>query len=278
MRALESHGIPTVYGDSPVAATAGQTIRAFPDTEICELLSGGLLLDAVAAGVLCERGFAAQIGLAQMRPPEHLDRLGAFAAEEHFNPDFGGADKCFLTLTIPGLGGRPDFSVMDLLPTARTISCIVDPDACRQHVCMYAFENDLGGRIVVQAFDLGTAFGTAYCHPHRRRQLQRAVAWAAKGRAPVLVRGNGAFPLAFRKDCGSTTVLGFFNLNLDPWPDLVFDIAATGPVSAIASLSAAGRWGLADDVSAQFADGRLCVAAPTPVHFSDPLFLRLHWR
>ena len=58
MQALEAMGIPTTYDESNVTAACGQVLRAFGDREIRELLCGSLLLDAPAACVLAERGFA----------------------------------------------------------------------------------------------------------------------------------------------------------------------------------------------------------------------------
>ena len=42
--------------------------------------------------------------------------------------------------------------------------------------------------------------------------------WLGNGQLPLVVRG-GVWPLALRKECADhTTLLGLFNLGLDPWP------------------------------------------------------------
>ena len=167
--------------------------------------------------------------------------MGAFSAEEFFNPKFGGAEKKFLTLTMPDLTGRPDFSIMEPVDEAEIISRIVDPDAKRHHVCAYAYENQLGGRIIVQAFDLATAYGVAYNHTFRREQLQHMVRWLGRDDVPLLVRG-GVYPLGLRKDLGDKTLLGLFNLSLDPWEKVEFKFSDKRTIEKTELLTATGDW------------------------------------
>lgn len=276
MQMLESHGVATTYADEPVIATSGQQLRAFTDAEIQTFLSQGILLDAVAAGVLFERGFGAEIGLEKWQPPEFLDRLGAFSAEEFFNPDFGGADRKFLTLTVPNLGGRPDFSILKPAFAARIISRIVDPDTNRHYVCSYAFENALGGRVVVLAYDLATAWGVAFSHTFRQEQLQQMVRWLGRNELALLARG-GVYPLAFRKDLTGKTVLGFFNLSLDPWEKVEFEFSDRREIQRITRLTPEAEW--REDTVASFTKkGHMHhVSFKHPVPFDQPFFLTIFW-
>ena len=276
MQMLESHGIPTTYADSRVIATCGQTLRSFSDDEVRSFLSKGILLDAAAATVLYERGFGRDIGLRSMEPPRCIDELGAFSAEEFFNRRFGGAEKRFLTLTLPHLGGRPNVSIMKTMRGAEAISRIVDPDAKRGHVCMYVFRNRLGGRVAVHAIDIASALGPAFNHTFRAEQLQSVVRWLAGGRPPVLVRGGGVYPLAFRKDCGHRTLLGLFNLTLDPWTSVEFEIATRRKPKGIEILMPSGRWAKNRAVSWEKVGDRVFVRYAKPVPFDAPLFMTLH--
>lgn len=279
MEELEALGIPTTYefaDNAPeVCSAIGQTLRALDDTVIRQLLSKGLLLDAVAAGVLCERGFAEQIGIRHFQPPRHLDELGAFSAEEFFNPNFGGARQKLLTLTLPNLGGRPHVARLQLHPQAEIISRMVDPDLQPGEPLMFAFENEWGGRIIVRAMDLDTAFCVPYLHPFRRDQLQHAVRWLAHG-TPELIVNGGVYPLAFRKNCDDFTLLGLFNLSLDPWTDAHFELAAAQPPTRIEVLTATGKW---QTTEAEFflENNLLSLNWTADIPFQHPLFLTLHW-
>lgn len=278
MQALEALGIPTTYEDSPVVAAAGQTLRAFSDDEIRAFLSGGLLLDATAASVLFERGFGVELGLRSIAEPRFLDDLGAFSAEEVFSRQFGGADKRFLTLTVPHLAGRPNFSVMEPVEEAHVISRIVDPDTVRHHVAMYAYENTMGGRVAVHAFDLASALGPAFYHPHRLMQFQSTVRWLSRGRPPVLVWGGGAYPLAFRKDIEGRTILGLFNLTLDPWDGVAFEVADTRRIETVEVLSQQARWRKHRAVNWRRSRGVWAIGFDDRVSFEMPLVLTVYWR
>ena len=277
MEMLETHGIATTYAESRVTATSGQQLRAFSNTEIEALLGKGLLLDAMAACVLVERGFGAEMGLREIRPPEPIDKAGGpFSAEEFYNRRFGGADKKFLTLTM-GVGGRPMLSRVKLLPGAEVISRVVDPDARRYDPCMIAFENTRGGRVVIHLLDLAQAFDIPFCHPHRVQQLQGAVRWLARGKPPLFVQG-GVYPLGFRKDCSDHTLLGLFNLSLDAWPEVVFEFADRREPVRLRRLTPKGRWQQDQRLSCSQRGGRTTVCFKGAVTFDDPLFVATQWR
>ena len=276
MQMLESHGIPTIYENSHILANSGQQLRAFNDSEIREFLSKGIWLDAVAAKILFDRGFGREIGLKSINSPVFLNDLGAFSAEEFFNPKFGGAEKKFLTLTMPDLTGRPDFSIMEPVAEAEIISRIVDPDAKRHHVCAYAYENQLGGRIIVQAFDLATAYGVAYNHTFRREQLQHMVRWLGRDDVPLLVRG-GVYPLGLRKDLGDKTLLGLFNLSLDPWEKVEFEFSDKRTIEKTELLTATGDWVPCKNFSIIKVKDTFQLQLTKSVPYHEPVFLTIFW-
>lgn len=276
--ALESHGIATVYDDEPVAASIGQTLRAMDEQAIANLLTQGrgLLLDGVAANVLADRGFGKLIGIRKIQPCESIDHFPhkPFSAEEFFNPAFGGADKRFLTLTVPSLGGRASAARLEPAEGAQLVSRFVDPDAKRHAVCAYAYENRQGGRVFVHALDWESAFGPAFTHPFRAMQLQGAVDWLSGGQVPLLVRGNGAYPLALRRDCAAGILLGLFNLSLDPWPDVEFILGDCRPLHSFERLTETGQWVKDPDIRVSDRGGASrTVTLTRPIPFDHPLFL-----
>lgn len=278
MEALEGCGIPTTYEREKVAATSGQTLRALDDEAIRRLLRGGLLLDAGAAQVLAERGFGEAIGLTRIDPPRPVDSFGPLSAEEFFNRRFGGAPRKYLTLTLPNLGRSVKVSRIQPGPGAEIVSSFVDPDTRRGMLAMYAFRNRWSGRVVVSALQFNSALGPAFFHPYRRAQLQGAVRWLACGRPSLFVEGPGAYPLALRKDSGGGTILGFFNLTLDPWAGVRFTLGDVPRPARVKLLDATGRWveSRAIKVSGK---GRLLVVDYTaPVLFDAPVFIELAYK
>lgn len=276
MEQLEALGIPTTYDEESVVSASGQVIRALSKKQIRKLLAGGLLLDGVAARALTDRGFGEAIGLKKVADPRSLFEIGPYNAEEFFHPDYGGADHTYL-VSLFGPNSGPPFCELKPAKDATVISRFVDPDIGRGPASMIAYQNALGGRIVVQGFDLGQAYGDNYCRPERVQQMQGVIRWLSQGKIPVLVRGDGAWPLGLRKDYGDRTVLGFFNLSLDPWPAVEFEIQEERDPSSIRKLGMDGAWSECEGLEVTREGERLLLRYARPVPHGEPLFLRLVW-
>jgi len=280
MRLLESHGIATAYGDETVKATDGQTLRAYDVAEIRDMLAGGLLLDASAAKVVAERGLGPLIGLKRIEAPRCIDDVGGpYSAEEFHGRRLGGAAGKYLTLTVPSLGGRPSLSAVELSQGVEPVSHLVDPDARRGPVSAYTFENELGGRVFVHLLDLRTAYGVAFNHTFRAHMLHGAVRWLARQKPALMVRGDGVYPLALRKDLDDgRTLLGLFNLTLDPWTEVEFELAERRVPGAIEVLTPNGRGERARKTRVEKKGGRVLVTWNEAVPFDQPLFLTVSWK
>jgi hypothetical protein len=281
VEAFEAAGIPTVYDDSPATFLCGQQAWSLTAAEIESLLGQGLFVDGLAAAILCERGYAADLGLASIRKPQCLEDLGALAAESVEHPDFGGAPGRYLSAQLPMVDYSARLAVLAPVATASIVGHLVDPSLKPVHVAMSAFENDRGGRVVVHAWDYASAVGpvgVSFHHPHRQRQLQAAVRWLFRGKAPLLVRGDGAWPLASRHDSDGESLLGLLDLSLDPWPEAEFEFAAeTAPVG-LEVLLADGRWEPLDPARCLIRDGVATLRWSQPVSLTEPLFLNVKWK
>jgi hypothetical protein len=137
----------------------------------------------------------------------------------------------------------------------------------------------LGGRVFVHALDLESAYGVAYHHPFRAIQLQNAVDWLAWGQAPLLVRGEGVYPMAFRRDGGDGVLLGMFNLSLDSWTKLAFIVGDCRAIGRIDRLTSEGRW--IQDPAIRVTRGQTHVQTidvDRTIPFNEPLFLWGTWQ
>ncbi|MFO1523749.1 MAG: hypothetical protein U1G05_17315 [Kiritimatiellia bacterium] len=272
LEAFEAAGIPTTYDPSPVNFLCGQQPRTLTDDELRALLSGGLFLDATAAEILHQRGFGADIGLLSIRTPASLAQLGAFSVEHLAHPGFGGAPRAYMSAQLPMADYAARFSLLKPAPAAVVVGHLLDPDARPAHPAMTAFENARGGRVIVHAWDYASALappGVSFHNPVRVRQLQAAVRWLFRDRPPLLVSGDGAWPLALRRDVEGGTLVGLLNLSLDAWPGAVFegmDLAAGRPVEI---LEESGEWRPPGDLVV--ANGRWTLSRA--VTLEHPLFL-----
>lgn len=277
MCALESAGIPTTYDASNILVLNGQTARAIPDDELNRRLTGGVLLDGVAAKILLERGFGEKIGLKQIGEPMSRRRLSwVVSAEEYHNAAFGGAPRKYLTASLPFLSAAGRFCLFEAADSAQVISSWVDPDTERKAPAMIAFENALGGRVVVHGMEYQSCCGVAFNHPFRREQLQNVVRYLGKGAEAITFRCDGAYPLAWRRDMADVTVVGCFNLNLDSWRESIFDLYWSKPVPRILYLSADGDWLAAEGaVELNAKENRLTIVWRREVDHRLPLVLKL---
>ncbi|MAE66742.1 MAG: hypothetical protein CMJ18_20940 [Phycisphaeraceae bacterium] len=272
VEALEALGIPTTCDDESVVSLCGQTVAAMSDDEIRSVLRHGVLIDAVSAGILVERGFGRDTGIRSIASPRPIYDLGPLGAEAFEHEEFGGAPNTYLTTTIGG-GAEPRVSAIEPVRSARVISWFVDPDRKRHLPCMFAYENRHRGRVVVQAYDVGSISAQPYCRPLRVRQMQHAMQWLAGNDLPLVVHGDGAWPLAFRKDCDRHIVLGMFNLSLDDWGEVTFDLdgRASRGVDRIHVLDPHGRWRANAGLSTHRSRGRWLVRCDRAVSHQLPL-------
>jgi len=272
---LEPLGYSLTFGDSPVAAINGQGLRSFSDCEIRDLLSKGLILDMVAAQCLMDMGYGEYLGVAFKRT--FYKNSIALSAEEFFNPDFGGKENLFTSFTLPSLGG--DFLMAEIEPAAgaSVVSRIVDPDKKPAYDFVTAYENSLGGRVVVFPMDLRTGFGGSFLGPVRRMQIVSLVNWISKGKTPLLVSG-GVYPLPFRLEQPDCTIVGAFNLSLDDWPELVFELSESkGTPKSIEVLSSNGTWETADFDVSTCCDNKLTLRSNKGMKALDIVVLTLKW-
>lgn len=280
MEQLEAHGIPTTYEPEPVIAAPGQILRAFDDTAIEAMLGTGrgLLIDAVGAGVLIERGFAELIGVERIAPPRPACELGLIAAEHIEHPAFGGGTRAYLTLRTTEHANGPSVSVMSPVADAQVISRFVDADTQPHCPAAFAFENRLGGRVVVQTYDLETAYHVNYCRPARRDMLHAIIRWLWHNESPLLLHVDGAWPLALRRDGEDTMLVGCFNLSLDDWPNAVFELDGDrriDPAGAIRTLSDDGRWLESTHIRVADEGNLQCVSYGQAVSHRQPLFIQV---
>ncbi len=280
IEAFEAAGIPTIYDDAAATFLCGQQAWSLRDSEIEALLGQALFVDGLAAAILCERGYAACLGLDSIQPPQSLEELGPFAAESVEHPGFGGAPGRYISAQLPAVDYSARFALLRPSPTTHVVGHLVDPSLHPAHVAMSCFENARGGRIVVHAWDYGSAvgpLGVSFHHPHRQRQLQAAVRWLFRGQVPLLVRGDGVWPLASRHDSDGESLLGLINFSLDPWPEAEFEFAAAAPPVGLEALQADGNWKVLDPGLCVVRDGIATLRWQQPVSLNEPLFLSVKW-
>ena len=273
--AFEAAGLPTTYEESEAVALIGQQPRHLSENDLRSLLKRGVF-DGPAAHILCERGFGSMIGMDAVDAPQPLEKHGAISAEELLHRDFGGAPRRYLTALLPNANYKARLCRLSLAPGAVEVSRLVNPDTDSRGPSMVAFENKEGGRVIVHGWDYGTSIGAAYHGPDRTRQMQAAAVWLFRGRVPLLARGDGVWPLAYRKDCGDRTVAGLFQLSLDPWHEGILMLQDERTPATIERLDPVGVWskqGIASTRQGQ----TLTLRLEGPITYGQPAVARIVW-
>jgi len=159
---------------------SGRIAEAFSDAELRAMLAGGVLMDSTALMVIEERGLS---GLAGARVARRLDNglMERFTDDELNGPASGELRDARIEFwgDAKGMG--------DVLePTAsgaRILSVMEDYFLRPVGPAMIAFENELGGRVVVMGYAPWIFLHSA----GKRLQLQNAADWISRMTMPVRI-------------------------------------------------------------------------------------------
>ena len=168
--------------DRPGCATVlcGRVAEAFDDDQLKTMLAGGVLMDSITLDVLLERGLDR---LAGVRVAKRLDN----GMMERFTGDElnGSASGQLRDARIEFWGDARGMADV-LEPVAdgvRILATLEDYFNRGQGSCMSAFENSLGGRVVV----MGYAPWIFLHSVAKRAQLLNAADWISRGKIPVRI-------------------------------------------------------------------------------------------
>lgn len=274
LKVLDEFGLTGTFEDSNTVALSGQVVRSLSDSQIKKILSGGALIDLGALKCLMDMGYQKYLGV-------NIKRLfnkntEPISAEEYFNKDFGGYERCYLTLTIPGLGGNPEIAEFEPDKGAVVVSRIVDPDTKPKYPFLTLYKNSLGGRIALYPVDISICAGTAFINLFRKHQMENVINWLSCGHIPLCLSG-GAHALPFRIDKDSYTVVGAFNLSLDDWAVAKYDADCVGRTpKAVEILQENGSWATSDKISWKCENGRIIIECKSLQHLSVQL-ITIRW-
>ncbi|MEV7401559.1 hypothetical protein AB0N93_14325 [Streptomyces sp. NPDC091267] len=149
---LLRHGVPVTAGAAPVQALFGEAADAFDDATLHHMLSGGLLLDGVAADLLTRRGFGQFLPatVTELVDREAASEPGPYSLERVLTPppsvvDTDGVDL-FLSVNL-----QPALARLRPAEGAEVWSEVLTPDLRPWGAGRCVGDNALGGRVAVLA-------------------------------------------------------------------------------------------------------------------------------
>ena len=207
---LQRLGFATTFDDAEIIALSGQDIRAASESEIKNILSKAVILDAVAFKTLSEMGYSKYLG-GTIKKELMLGTTLPLAGEHFYNSEFGGKKNHYFSLAIHQ--AFPLFTEIDKFPEAIELSEIVDPDIKRLFGGAYLYKNNLGGRVAVYPFEV-SKLSEGFLDPSRKKMLYNILKWLSNDAIPLFMEGERDV-LPMRCDFDTYSVLSFFNLSHD---------------------------------------------------------------
>ena len=220
-RCVSHFGIPYVTCPAEVSFLSGRQPVFLDDSQLTELLGRGLVLDADAAAMLCERGFGDLIGVT----------VGGPAITGADGYDLAGREIICTGFAVESPGRhmhRADFfaprgnGTARLLEPQKGCEVVTELVSYRRRVItpgMTRFVNRLGGRVVVLGQSVKDNCSSSLCNFRRQKLLQELLVWC--GAELVMVK-NAARVFAIQNEAADPAAAGFFgmltltNLNADP--------------------------------------------------------------
>ncbi|WP_328321429.1 hypothetical protein [Streptomyces sp. NBC_00388] len=182
---LLRYGVPVTAEDAPVRALFGQAARAFDDAALRRMLSGGLLVDGVAAQVLTERGFGALLGVTvtELADRHAPSAPGPYSLEcAPAPPAEAAGDDIHLSVNL-----QPALARLDPAGGADVWTTILTPDLRPWGPGRCVFTNELGGRVGV----LAATAPELLPHDNDGRRLLHAMVRHLEGDGPGLPLVSG---------------------------------------------------------------------------------------
>lgn len=263
-------GIPHTAANGKVKMLSGNTVEVLDDARIRELLKGSVFLDGRAAHSLSKRGFAALIG-AEVLPGGRPDFIyeGLRNSADYANVS-GYLMYNFLLFGSVGTEGG-SFYELRPLEASEIITDFLDQNENKVCPGMIRFENSLGGRVAITAFDLNQNSSSAIINYKKKEILRSLIEWIGEEPLPVFVRDSpNIFCIFNASDEKDYAVVVLTNLCSDRFDSVTLDIAPYWLDSSVEILDHDGRW-----TRAVVEKGSASVKVETALLLMTPVIMRL---
>lgn len=240
-------GIPHTSIGGRVKLVSGDVVERMSEQEITELLKGSVFLDGLAAHLLTRRGFGRMIGAdvstreAAILPPFYEGIRGPENHENINNRLMYNYDWAFNS------ENKNSFYQINPLAGAETVTDFLDSKNQPSHPGIIRFENELGGRVAIMAFNLEDAFtysrSIAIFNYSKKELIRQMIEWLGKEPLPVFVKHSpNAFCIFNRSKSNDHAIVAVINLCSDSFDSISLDVAPEWIHSRFEILDGDGKW------------------------------------
>ena len=265
-------GIPHTSKNGTVKLVSGDTIDIMSDQAIRDLLSTSVFLDGRAAHSLTQKGFGEMIG-AEATPGKEALFLYEGLRNEIGYQNISG-DLMYNYILAPAGQEGGSFYKLQPISGAEIITEFLDPLEKPVTPGMIRFENKLGGRIAITAFDLSNNRSSSQFNYRKKEIIRQTIEWLGKEKLPVFVRDLPNVFCIF--NCSSSKAQGvvtIINLCSDPFSYFSLDIAPEWLNSTFEKLDMDGQW---HRIKVEINNNT--VKVNTTLSLMDPVILRFNRR
>ncbi len=266
---LGRYGVPyTTRSGKGVKVLAGATASVLTEADVKHMLTGGILMDAPAAMILAERGFGDLLGATVESGGKAAfcyERLRPKAGDEAIK-----GELIYNFLFAPAGAEAGGFCRLTAHPGAEVLSDFLAPDYQAVQPGLLRFENRLGGRVGILAYDLQkTQSSSIFCY-RKRGVIVRLLEWLNRAPLPVKVLHDpNVFLLANFSESGAL-ILTIVNLSADSRASLKLDVAPGWRDGRVSLLSLSGKW---ETVAAAWQSTQ--VEVEVTARIMQPVYVRL---
>lgn len=263
-------GIPHTASDGKVKMVSGNTVELMSDETIVELLSGSVFLDGKAASSLCKRGFKDLIGADVLPgfPPNFL--YEGIRESADFQDINGKIMYNFLLFFVATEGGS--FVQLKPFENANIITDFLDDEEKRITPGMITYQNKLGGRVAITAFDLDNNSSSAVINYKKKEIIRQTIEWLGNEPLPVFVKHMpNMFCIFNRSKSNDYAVVVIISLCSDPFNLITLDVAPEWLDSRFEILSSHGTW---DKIKVETKDGT--IKMDTNVTLMKPVIIKFN--
>lgn len=207
-------GIPCTVQDAPCKMLDGNVTQLLGNEQLTEILSGAVFLDGKAAFILSQRGFGDLIGVEASINPE-VTCLYEAITENRFAESLEGRLMYNFAIAPAGKEGGT-FYELQALDKTEVISNFTTAGLDILSPAMTVFENKLGGRVAVTAFDLENNSSASIMNYRKKELMRNIIEWLTGSPLPAFVESAPkTFCCVLNDKAGEFTLVAIFNLSSD---------------------------------------------------------------
>lgn len=234
-------GIPHTSVNGKVKLISGKVTETMNDDDIRKLLSGSVFLDGRAAYCLCKRGFGDMIGAEVSTGKQANFCYEGIRDLKNYTNITGNLMYNLIFAPAGSEGGS--FFVMKPSNQAEIITDFLDAEEKPVIPGMLRFENKLGGRIAITAFDLTGNLSSTVFNYKKKELVRQTIEWLGKQPLPVFVKDlPNVFCIFNRSEAGNYSMITIINLSSDSVNSFSLDIAPELKGSTVELMNENGQW------------------------------------